>query len=213
MSRKEISRKDVIKGMGVSLAGVAVAGGLGGVLTGCAAPAASVDGAPTWPFKYAKIDPAKAEERAYNSYFEDGGWGVGVAEGFFGILAEDVGYPFDQIPPKAFVNAASGYGVATLCGSLGVAATCIGMVTDVDTSKKLVRELFTWYETAEFPQYQPENLNLSHTIANSVICEDSVGIYMEAQKVAYGDHERKARCAGTAADTVRKMVELLNETV
>lgn len=71
---KGISRKDFIKGMGVSLAGVAVAGGLGGVLTGCAAtPAASVDGAPTWPFKYSKIDAAKAEERAYNSYFEDGG--------------------------------------------------------------------------------------------------------------------------------------------
>lgn len=73
-NNKGISRKDFIKGMGVSIAGVAVAGGLGGVLTGCAAtPVASVDGAPAWPFKYTKIDPAKAEERAYNSYFEDGG--------------------------------------------------------------------------------------------------------------------------------------------
>ena len=73
MSRKEISRKDFIKGMGVSLAGVAVAGGLGGVLTGCAAPSASVEGAPVWPLKYTKIDPAKAEERAFNGYKEKGG--------------------------------------------------------------------------------------------------------------------------------------------
>jgi len=26
--------------------------------------------------------------------------------------------------------------MATLCGSLGVAASCIGMVTDVDTQRK-----------------------------------------------------------------------------
>ena len=71
---KEISRKDFIKGMGVSLAGVAVVGGLGGILTGCAAaPVASVDGAPAWPMKYTKLDPAKAEERAFNGYKEKGG--------------------------------------------------------------------------------------------------------------------------------------------
>lgn len=73
-NNKEISRKDFIKGMGVSLAGVAVAGGLGGMLTGCtAAPAASVEGAPVWPMKYKKLDPAVAEERAFNGYKEKGG--------------------------------------------------------------------------------------------------------------------------------------------
>ena len=36
---------------------------------------------------------------------------------------------------------------------------------------------------------------------------------MEAQGVAYGDHERKARCAGVTADVLRKTIELLNETV
>ncbi len=36
---------------------------------------------------------------------------------------------------------------------------------------------------------------------------------MEAHGVAYGDPERKSRCAGTTADVVRKMIELLNETV
>ena len=72
--KKEISRKDFIKGVGVSLAGVAVAGSLGGLLTGCeAAPAASVTGAPVWPFKYKKLDAAKAEERGFNAYKEKGG--------------------------------------------------------------------------------------------------------------------------------------------
>lgn len=168
--KKQISRKDFLKGMGTSLAGVAVAGSLGGLLTGCSAETASSSSeAAPYPFKYKKLDPAIAEERAYNAYFDQGGWGVG--------------------------------------------ATCIGMVTDVDTSKKLVGELFNWYKTHEFPQYQPEDLNLTTTIAETTLCEDSVGNFMEAQGVAYGDHERKARCAGVTADVVRKIVELLNETV
>ena len=138
---------------------------------------------------------------------------MGVAEGFFGTLTDEVGYPFNQFPTAAFTHAASGYGQGTLCGCLGVAATCIGTVTDVDTSKKLVKELFDWYKIAEFPMYQPEGLNLAHTVADSVLCEPSVGNFMEAQNVKYGDPERKSRCAGTTADVVRKMVELLNETV
>lgn len=198
--------------MGTTLAGAAVLGT--GLLTGCAQETAvSANGVPAYPFKYVKLDPTKARERGYNTYFEKGGWGVGVAEGFFGYLAEKVGYPFDQIPPEAFTHAAGGYGQATLCGAIGVAATCIGMVTDVDTSKKLVGELYNWYKGFEFPQYQPENLNLTHTVAGSTLCSDSVGIFMEAHGVAYGDHERKARCAGVTADVLQKTIELLNETV
>jgi len=78
---KEISRKDFLKGMGMTVAGVAVTGSLAGVLTGCsteetATPAASaVDTSqkPAWPFKYEKIDAAVAEERAYKGYLENGG--------------------------------------------------------------------------------------------------------------------------------------------
>ena len=215
MTEKQISRKDFLKGMGASIAGVAVVGSMGGLLTGCSQQTvgANAEGAPEYPFKYVKLDPAKAEEIGYNTYFEQGGWGVGVAEGFFGYLASEVGYPYNQIPPAAFTHAGSGYGQGALCGALGVAATCIGMVTDVDTSKKVVAQLFNWYKEFEFPQYQPENLNLTHTVADSTLCEVSVGNFMEAQGVAYGDHERKARCAGVTADVLRKTIELLNETV
>lgn len=101
----------------------------------------------------------------------------------------------------------------TLCGALGVAATCIGMVTDPDTSKKVIRELYQWYEGFDFPHYQPEDLDLTPTVADSVLCEDSVGIFMEKHGVEYGDHERKARCAGVTADVLEKTIELLNETV
>ena len=215
MSEKQITRKSFIKGVGVTVAGVAVTGGLSGLLTGCASPAVSADtsAAPAWPFKYKKLDPEVVQARAFNGYKEKGGWGVGVAEGFFGTLADEVGYPFNQLPPEAFISAASGYGQASLCGCIGVAAACIGTVCDADTSKKILADLSKWYKSAEFPIYQPEGLNLPTTVAESTLCEQSVGNFMEVAGVAYGDPERKSRCAGTTADVTRKMVEMLNEVL
>ncbi len=133
-----------------------------------------------------------------------------MAEGFFGELADQVGYPFNQMPVEAFTSAAGGYGQATLCGSLGVAATCIGAVCDVETSKKVLAELSKWYKQETFPNYQPEGLDLPHTVAESVLCQDSVGKFMEESGFEYGSPERKSRCAGVAGEVTKKMVELLN---
>lgn len=210
---KEISRKDFMKKMGTSIAGVAVVGGVSGLLTGCTSTASADVEAPEYPIKYVEIDVEKAKDRAYNAYFDKGGWGVGVAEGLFGSLADEVGYPYNQYPTAAFTHASSGYGQGTLCGCLGVAATFIGTVTDVDTSKKVVRELFNWYKEAELPIYQPEGLDLTHTVAGTTLCEDSVGNFKEAEGIEHGDHKRKARCAGTTADVVEKTIELLNATL
>ena len=78
----EMSRKDFLKGVGKAVAGVAVAGTLGSVLTGCSAQeaaTAAVPAAPTaqekaqWPFPYKKIDADKAAERAFKAYKEKGG--------------------------------------------------------------------------------------------------------------------------------------------
>lgn len=136
-----------------------------------------------------------------------------MAEGFFGVLAEEVGYPFNQIPVQAFVNYGSGFQQGSLCGSLGAAAACIGAVCDADTSKKILVELENWYKGAEFPMYQPENLGLATTVADSILCSDSVGKWMEKTGAEYGSSERKSRCAGVTADCAKKMVELLNATL
>ncbi len=77
--KKQITRKDFIKGVGVSVAGVAMAGGVGGLLTACTnTGSASVDSSgskekPQWPFKYKKLDPEKVAERAFKGYKEKGG--------------------------------------------------------------------------------------------------------------------------------------------
>lgn len=74
--KKQITRKDFLKGVGVSVAGVAMAGGVGALLTGCTTAAVNTTGStetPQWPFKYVKLDPEKVKERAYNAYKEKGG--------------------------------------------------------------------------------------------------------------------------------------------
>lgn len=206
----QITRKDFLKKAGMTVASVAVTGTL---LSACSADttaSADTSQAPEWPFTYTKIDPAVAEERAYKAYHEKGGWGVGVAEGFFGILADDVGYPFNQIPTEMFINASSGYQQTSLCGSIGIAAACIGAVCEGDDAKKLIMKLENWYKEAELPIYQPDG-PLTITVAESIQCADSVGKYMEAEGVEYGDQKRKNRCAGVAADCTRKAIELLND--
>ncbi|PKK40374.1 hypothetical protein ABB02_00359 [Clostridiaceae bacterium JG1575] len=136
---------------------------------------------------------------------------MGVAEGFFGSLAEAHGFPYNQIPTKMFKPQAGGLGLATLCGSLGVAAFCIGSVVDPKDAPALVKELYEWYKKFPFPKYQPEYQGaLETTVADSYLCSDSVGKFMEKMKVPYTDPKRKARCAGNAADVTRYMVEMLN---
>lgn len=75
----------------------------------------------------------------------------------------------------------------------------------------MVAELFNWYKKFPFPEYQPEsNGTLKNTVADSFLCDKSVGNFMEAQGVGYNDKERKARCAGASSDVVKKTIELLN---
>ncbi len=72
LETKQLSRKEFLKGAGVTLAGVAMAGTMGSVLSACSSPVATAE-AMTWPLPYEKIDPAVAEERAFNAYKEQGG--------------------------------------------------------------------------------------------------------------------------------------------
>lgn len=66
-----IDRKKFLKGAGASLAGIALMGGVGSLLTGCAEEAQAPAGnsiAPSWPLEYKKLDPDQAEQIAYDSY-------------------------------------------------------------------------------------------------------------------------------------------------
>lgn len=78
---KNVTRKDFLKGMGTTIAGVTLFGGLSSVLTGCSQEEVAMAEAPqtlepdavTYPVAYTHIDPDKAAERAYKNYKEKGG--------------------------------------------------------------------------------------------------------------------------------------------
>lgn len=125
-------------------------------------------------------------------------------------MADEVGAPFTHIPAEAFYSFAGGLGMATLCGTIPTASAFIGTVTDQDTQKELVPELIKWYKKHPFPKYQPEQ-EIETTVAESELCEDSVGTWMQATGYEYGSDERKARCGGVAADTAVWVVNHLNE--
>lgn len=200
------SRREFLKSTGKVVAGVAIATTFSPILD---VMAEGQPEAPQHPFPYAKLDPEAAQKRGYDSFFTKGGCARGSADAIIGQLADDVGYPFNQIPIDMYANGAGGYGAGTLCGSLAGAVNAIGLVCAPEDAKKLTQELFAWYRKAELPMYQPKLESIT-TVANSVNCEESVVHYMTATGTAMGDDARKERCAGVTGDTARKAVELLN---
>ena len=201
------TRRDFLKTSGKVFAGVALATTLSPVMN---VLAEAKPEAPEYPFPYAKLDPDVVEARAYKAFYDVGGCCRAVADGIIGQLADNVGYPFNQIPIGMFANGAGGYGAGTLCGSLNGAVAAIGLVCTPEDSAKLTRELFSWYKETPFPLYQPEIKTDKTTVSGSVNCEESVLPFMQATGLSMGDDGRKARCAGVSADVAKKTVELLN---
>ena len=174
------------------------------------AKAESAVEAPVYPWVYVQPDRDAVQKHAYECFYSDGGCCAGVVGGILDTMAEqNGGYPYNQIPAKMFGNGAGGYGAATLCGSLGGACAVIGLFCDVQDARALRDELYAWYKTYAFPAYQPEMESIT-TVANSILCADSVGTYMAATGYAMSDPGRLARCAGVTADVAVKAIELLN---
>lgn len=220
-NEKVYSRRDVLKTAGKAAAGVAVATVIPSFLTGCGKaeiPGKEVlsyeykkasEDAPSFPYPYQKLDPQTAVERAYAGYFNIGGCCRGVADAIIGELADQAGYPWNQVPIEAFANGTTGYGAGTLCGSLGGACMAIGLAVPAEDAKIMVNELFKWYKTTDLPIYQPD-VKVDTVQSVTVNCIDSVGEFMKVSGYSMADPERKARCASIAADTAGKTVELIN---
>jgi hypothetical protein len=82
---KELSRRKFLHGAGASVAGFALAGTVGMMLSGCsksegsaappAAPPAVAPAEPAvaeWPYTYKKLDPDVAAQKGYDGYKADG---------------------------------------------------------------------------------------------------------------------------------------------
>ena len=210
--KKDLSRRDFLKGSAAGVVGLAS----GGLLGACAAkdpePTATQGPieAPAFPFVWHELDAAAVEDRVYKGFYTLGGCARTVFDGILGTLAEEYGYPYNQIPTQMYHSGHAGYNVGTLCGSMAGAYGIIGLFVPTEDQDAMVKELAAWYSAAAFPFYQPEEKMIT-TVANSVNCSESVTKWMEAADVAERSHPlRMSRCAGVSADVARKTVEMLN---
>lgn len=200
------TRREFLKTSGKVLAGVA--------LSSAALPlmkvnAESTPAAAPHPYPYTKLDPQVVLERGYKSFYKYGGCGMGAFDAIMGQLAEDVGYPFNQVSPLMLSSASAGFFAGTLCGSLAGAVMAIALLCEPADAKAITADLFKWYKEHPFPGYQPEFKNPT-TVSGSIDCLDSCGVFMQAAQVKMGDKERIARCASVTAETAAKAIELLN---
>ena len=205
----DMNRRSFLKTAGKAAGAAALLTAAAPVVSAC--KTAVAEGAPAYPFPYAKLDAEKVAARGYASFYAMGGCAVGAFDAIVGTLADEVGYPFNQIPVKMMCNGAAGYSVGTLCGSLGGCAAALGLVCEPADSKAIMNKLFTWYCEMAFPTYNPDKYEFVTTVSGSVNCSESVTKFMKANGIeSMGDDKRKARCAAVTAECARKCVELLN---
>lgn len=166
--------------------------------------------APAFPFEWHELDPAVIEDRVYKGFYTLGGCARTVFDGILGSMAEQYGYPYNQIPTQMYHAGHAGYNVGTLCGSMAGAYGIIGLFVPTEDQDAMVKDLAAWYSAAAFPFYQPEEQMIT-TVANSVNCSESVTKWMAAADIDDRSHPlRLSRCAGVSADVARKTVEMLN---
>ena len=196
------SRRDFLKNAGKIAVAASVASAL---------PLGAVAEKAQHPFTYVHLDPDATADRAYAAFTQLGGCCVSVADAIIGQLADVVGAPFDGIPVQMFTNGGAGYGQSSLCGCIGGAAACIGLVCDKATSSAILKELCAWYRESNLPMYDKQEKALAQVVPGSVNCADSVGKLFQATDIReMSDPRRIHRCALLTADVAKKAAELLN---
>ena len=116
------------------------------------APAAEI-GAPAYPWTYHKLDKKAVQDRAFKNFGAYGGCCSSVVSAILEELADQYGYPYNQINGNMFAIGAGGFGRQNLCGALGGAFITIGMLVPRADVGALRNELYTYYETTAFPIY------------------------------------------------------------
>jgi hypothetical protein len=170
---------------------------------------------PAYPWKYVKLDPDITAQRAYARYAK-GHCMYGVFASVMSQLSEKYGEPYRSFPVDMMIYGAGGVGGwGSLCGAVNGSAALVGVfVKDEDDVKKLVNELFLWYQQTELPRYVPQkpalNVKIPKTVSNSVLCHISATKWCKASGQKAHTKSQKERCRRLSADTARKTVEVLN---
>jgi hypothetical protein len=217
---KKYSRRNILAGSAALL----VSGAVGGVLNAYAATSPKKIGktaseAPPLPWKWVKLDPLEAGQRAYRNYF-DGGCGHTTYYTLLSMLREKVGYPWTTLPDRMMMHGAAGYGGhGTLCGALGGTALIINLVAYKDSKDQmytqLVDRLFYWYAKQEFPTTMFDDISSMpkqiRVKSKSPLCHTSVSSWTLAAGAEVTSKAKKERCAKVAGETVYIATKYLNE--
>lgn len=206
---QEKTRREFLSLAGKGMLGAAALSALPFSATTATAEDTAIE-APAYPWVYVQPDKDAVQKHAYEAFYSHGGCCAGAVAGILETMAEQNGYPYNQINARMFATGAGGYGAQTLCGSLGGALAVIGLFCEQKDAAAIRDQLYAWYKDAAFPMYQPEIESIT-TVSGSILCADSVGTYMKATGYAMADDGRKARCAGVTADVALKTIELLNQ--
>ena len=215
-----VSRRDVLTASAALVAG----GGIGGALTGHAAPTASPTGAPPLPWKWVTLDPLEAGRRAYRIYLDKKTGGCGNASylSLLGLLQEKVGHPWTTMPDMLMAHAAAGFGGhGTLCGALAGVSTIINMVTYGEVrdawqqNSQIVDRLFYWYAAQDFPTERFDDLSKMpkqvKAKAKTPLCHTSLSSWAMAAKADLSSDAKKERCAKVAGEVVYVVTDHLNQ--
>lgn len=222
----KLSRREFLYSSGGFAAGVALAGGGLGMLSGCVSEPQeriveiekivekTTPVSLTAPLPYKVLDTHTVAELAYENWYKDF-CSYAVVSGIIDTLEVEVGAPYDSIPTEAFRGFHGGaVGWGTLCGTLTGAGIVTGLVAGGAEGEAIFNDVIAWYAETELPVYTPDNPKTAiqnTNRANSPLCHISVGKWMKKENVAFFSDQRKERCARTAASVAVKTVELLND--
>jgi len=218
--QKKYSRRNILTGSAALLIG----GAVGGVLSACATTTTNKDcktaqEPPPLPWKWVKLDPLEAGQRAYRNYF-DGGCGHTTYFTLLSMLREKVGYPWTTLPDRMMMHGAAGYaGHGTLCGALGGTSLIINLVAYKDAKDpmytQLIDRLYYWYAKQDFPSNMFDDISQVpkqiKVPAKSPLCHTSVSSWTLAAGAEVTSKEKKERCAKVSGEVVYITVKALNE--
>ncbi len=208
MKKMEQTRREFLRSAGKAMLGAAALTAVPAVLTTAKADDIA---APAWPWTWHHLDAEKVKAKVVENFSKNGGCGAAVCSGIMDLLAEEYGYPYNQVPVRLMAHAGGGYGNRNLCGSLGGAFAILGFF--LENPGTVRKALYDFYTSTEFPVYQPADkpVHPVHSVSASELCRDSVGKWMELSGFEFGSPERATRCACLSADVAAKTCELLDE--
>jgi hypothetical protein len=221
VEEEKLSRRNFLYGSGGFAAGLALAGGGLGMLSGCVSePQERVVEVEkivektislTAPLPYTDLDTKVVAELAYENWYKDF-CSYAVVSSIIDTLAEVVGSPYTSIPSEAFRGFHGGaVGWGTLCGTLTGAGIVTGLIAGRD-GEAIFNDVMSWYTKTDLPTYTPDNPRATIQNTNkslSPLCHISVGKWMDKEGVDFPSPERKTRCARVASSVAVKTVELL----